>query len=180
MDVANAAYGKSVGTALKIVRQLHWDTGRLLTDFDGRMAEWRSIFGNTVTSSLSVSLAQGFWMAEGVYRYYISPTDPGAVRGVTVAFEENTKRRVVEPLFLATRIAYHVEPGREIETVCNAWDIWNLFFDKSERRELGHVINFHDPYPQRITRASLIAVPLYSIQSVEDAYRLLNEALEAA
>jgi hypothetical protein len=38
MDKVNAAYGKTVGIALQIVRQLHWDTMKLLTDFEGRMA----------------------------------------------------------------------------------------------------------------------------------------------
>ena len=179
MDEANEAYGKSVGTALKMVRQLHWDTMRLLTDFDGLMAGWKSVFGNTVTSSISVSLSQGFWMAEGVYRYYVSPTAPGTVQGVTVAFEEYTKRRVDKPLFLAARVAYHIGPGQEIQAVCQAWDIWELFFEKTEKPELGRVITHRDPYPQRIKRAAVIAVPLYSLKSVEDAHRLLDKVLEA-
>jgi len=174
-----ADYGKSVGTALKIVRQLHWDTMRLLTDFDGLMAGWKSVFGNTVTSSISVSLPQGFWMAEGVFRYYVSPTEAGAVDGVTIAFEDY-QRRVDEPLILGARIAYYINQGQQIDAVCKHWDIWELFFDKSEKREPGRVMIYNDPYPQRIKRASVIAVPLYSIESVEDAHRLLKEVREAA
>jgi hypothetical protein len=175
---ANREYGKSVGTALKIVRQLHWDTMRLLTDFDGLMVGWKSVFGNTVTGALATVLPHGFWMAEGVYRYYVSPTEPGKVHGVTIAFEDYS-RRVDEPLLLAARIAYYIEQGQEMAAACKAWDIWELFFDKSEKRELGRVMkNYQDAYPQRVKRAGLIAVPLYSIESVAAAYELFNKVGE--
>jgi hypothetical protein len=179
MDKADAAYGKSVGTALKMVRQLHWDAMRLLTDFDGLMVGWKSAFGNTVTSSLSAALQQGFWMAEGVYRYYVSPNAPGQVHGVTVAFEDYS-RRIDEPLFLAAAMVYHVEPAQDILSACRPWDIWELYFDKSAKRELGRVIDYNDPYPQRIKRARVITVPLYTIESVEDAHRLLDEVGKVA
>jgi hypothetical protein len=179
MDKADAAYGKSVGTALKIVRQLHWDTMRLLTDFDGLMVGWKSAFGNTVTSAMGTTLSHGFWMAEGVYRYYVSPTVPTEVQGVTVAFEDYS-RRIDEPLFLAAAIVYHVEPAQDILAACHPWDIWELYFDKSAKRELGRVIDYNDPYPQRIKRARVITVPLYTIESVEDAHRLLDEVRKVA
>jgi hypothetical protein len=180
VDEANEAYGKTVGEALKVVRQLHWDTMRLFTDFDGLMAGWKCVFGNIVTSAISSSLSAGFWMAEGVFRYYVSPSEQGAVHGLTVAFEDSLKRRVDKPLLLAAQIAYQIGPSQEITTVCQHWDIWELFFEKSAKRELGHVIAFHDPYPGRIARAHLIAVPLYSLDSVEDVLRLLNTARDAA
>jgi hypothetical protein len=45
---------------------------------------------------------------------------------------------------------------------------------------LGRVIDYNDPYPQRIKRARVITVPLYTIESVEDAHRLLDEVGKVA
>lgn len=175
MGEGNVEYGKSVGTALKVVRQLHWDTMRLLQDFNGLMTEYRPVFGNAVTNGLSATLSAGFWMAEGVYRYYVSPTEPGTAHGITVAFEDY-KRRIDEPLFLAACIEYNIENGQDVVTVCRPWDIWELFFDRCEERALGSVVRRDDPFlDQRAKHADLIAVPLYSIGSVEDAHRLLEK-----
>ena len=174
MGEGSAGYGKSVGTALRMVQQLHLDTMRLLTDFDGHMVEWRSVFGNNVTRDMSTSLPIGFWMAEGVYRYYFRSAEPATVQGITIVFEDYQKRND-EPLFLAAGIEYHVQQGQEVAAVCNPWDIWNLFFDKSEKQELGLARTYNDPFPQRVKRAGLIAVPLYSINSVEDAHGMLSK-----
>jgi hypothetical protein len=175
MDEVNAAYGKTVGIALQIVRQLHWDTMKLLTDFEGRMAGWASVFGNVVTSDISTVISSGRWMYEGVYRYYSSPKEPGIADGVTVAFDDYQKRSNA-PLLLAARMAYLVAPGQEVmpNTVCGSWDIWELFFDKSEKRELNRVMTFSEPWPGRLKQASLIAVPLYSIENVGAVYQLLQ------
>jgi hypothetical protein len=58
--------------------------------------------------------------------------------------------------------------------VCGSWDIWELFFDKSEKRELNRVMTFSEPWPGRLKQASLIAVPLYSIENVGAVYQLLQ------
>jgi hypothetical protein len=104
---------------------------------------------------------------------------PGEVHGVTVAFEDYS-RRIDEPLFLAAAIVYYIEPAQDILAACRPWDIWELYFDKSAKRELGRVMEYTDPYPQRIKSARVITVPLYSIESVEDAHRLLDDVRKVA
>jgi hypothetical protein len=138
------------------------------------MPMFKCIFGNTATSGMSSALSSGFWMAEGVFRYYAIPDESGVVFGFMVVFEDWTKKRVDEPLVIAGRIQYEVGKGQEVAGVCQHWDIWYLFFDKNEERDLGTVINFQDPYPGRIKYASLVAAPLYSFESVEEVRQLLS------
>jgi hypothetical protein len=165
-------YGKKIDSALRAVAQLHKDSSKLLVDFDSRIETgWYSVFGNFATSELTYHVRAPCWMARGVYRYYAHEQHPGLVEGVAICFIE---RSLDEPVFLAARLKYNQEGGKEIKSVCEPWDIWNLYF-KKEKPQMRTVLTIKDAEGARINETKLLAVPLYSIQMIEDVEGLLNE-----
>lgn len=117
-------YGTRVAGALQAVCQLHSDTSRFLVDFHNNRLRfgWTSVFGNTVTRDLTASLPTPFWMAEGVYRYYMKESEPGLLEGVTISFF-NHQGKSKEPLLLAAQIKYRLLAGDQIKDICKSWDI---------------------------------------------------------
>jgi len=171
-------YGKKLATALAAIRQLHSDTSKLMVDFDGNMFAdgWYSVFENVATRDLTYHVKAKFWMAEGVYRYYTKHATPGLVEGLTVVFFDP---RAEEPLFLTAQVQYRVEANKLISDVCAAWDIWWLYFDLTDKRELGRVYRHGNIDNGRIEWAKVLAVPLLSIQGLTDAEAKLKEIREA-
>jgi hypothetical protein len=89
-------------------------------------------------------------------------------------------------LLLVARIQYSAEgavakPGAGdavgVKGVCREWDIWGLYFDWGQSRELGKVLAYEAIDGGRIGWARLIAVPLFSITRIEDVVRLMDEVL---
>src|SRR4051812_18553660 len=118
-------YGKKVGRALAAVVQLHEDTSRLLTDIERFMSGRESIFGNQATTDMSkhVKPSTGFWMAEGVYRFFVDPRTPNQAFGICVVF---IAPDIEEPLLLLSRLVYQAPAVNK--GACMPWDVWELFF----------------------------------------------------
>lgn len=120
-------------------------------------------------------------MAEAVYRYYHSDDQQaqGRIEGITVSFFDY-QRRVEEPLLIVAELQYHVE-GEEsqIKSVCKGWDIWYAFLDWSENRQLDVILAGRNIDNGRIEWFKVVAVPLYSIQSMQDVEKLMSRVRSA-
>jgi len=176
MGAMTTEYGERVGMALRVVCKLHSDTTRFLRDFhnDRLRAGWQSLFGNTVTKELTAAIGQKpYWMAEGVYCYYVTHNMPNSVEGITVAFFDYVGK-FQEPVLLAAQIEYNVPKGTQLREVCHGWDIWDLYFTWNQTWNFGTVISLGSMDGGRIKQAKVMAVPLYSIKRVEDAEELVN------
>jgi hypothetical protein len=178
-------YGQKIAGALRAVAMLHSDTSKLLTDCDKQIGKGRkSIFGNYATRDLTYNVKADCWMAQGVYRYY--EAGPLLVDSVTVTFFN--AQVDTEPLLKVSRIQYaDTKLGRESaskeggpRTVCSEWDTWWLFFVGTENRELGKVLTFTEVDQGRIAWARLVAVPLFSIERIEDVAELMRKVVESA
>jgi len=167
-------YGELVGSALRAVAQLHSDTSRLLVDCEKHIGEGRkSIFGNWVTQDLTYNMRAEQWMAEGVFLYY--PAGERSVDAITISFLEGSLK---EPMFLIARIQYAGPENASTEedefalvkSLCKGWDLWYLYFRGEPL--LNEVIEYRNAEKGRIELARAIAVPLYSIGSIEDVIQL--------
>lgn len=160
--------------AVRAVARMHGDTSKLLLDCDKHIGKGRpSIFGNFATKELTYNVQAEYWMACGVYRFYLAAHN--SVEAVTVAFwDEST----AEPMFLLSQIQYRSDSALEdgltaIKEVCDGWDVWYLYFDGGERTP-DTVLTYENIDDGRIESARLIAVPLFSIASIEQVVALSN------
>jgi len=169
----NPDYGQRIGLALRAIEQLHADTSRLLLDFGKTVGPGRfSVFGNYATRDLKYNVDADSWMAEGVYRYWASREQLGAVKALTVCF---LAPGINEPLLLAAQLKYRMDGTSEMKSVCKEWDLWRLFFDWSDRPRMEEVIAFAGADRGRIENANLIARPLFAITNVDDVTALMNK-----
>jgi hypothetical protein len=175
-------YGKMMGNAIKAVARMHSDTSKLLQDCDGTIGKGReSVFGNNATRDVTSLVKAEMWMAEGVYRYYdASDKRKGLVDGITACFHDVEKHSLVEPLLIFGRIQYHLDADDAIRDVCKGWDLWYALIDWADPFELHQVLT---PVPpeldaDRIEWLRLIAVPLYSVKSMDDVVRLMKTVRE--
>ncbi len=178
-------YGKRVGTALRAVRQLHADASRLLSDCDGTIGKRREVCGgrNTGTERLSSLLGER-WMPEGAYRCYgpAAGEPAGQVDAVCLCFFGETVAKD-EPVLIAGRIEYALDPGQGLEAVWSGWDVWYLLSHNCPERTHGAVltggpVTWTDD-GKAFTGFRLIAVPLYSITSTDDVVALMERVRAA-
>jgi hypothetical protein len=188
-EIKSTGEGKNILAAFKAIARFHSDTSKLLVDCDKRIGKGRRpVFGNWATRELTYHVKADFWMPEGMFRYY--EAGPGLVDGVAVTFFNaagiTNPQLETEPLFQVARIQYkfpeiagEVTPdiGDGIKAVCNAWDIWSLFFKETKDRAPGRLFEYADIDNGRIASARLIAVPLLSIGRIEDAQDLMNQVV---
>jgi hypothetical protein len=169
-------YGEKVALAVRAVSQLHSDTSRLLVDFDNKRlgTGWKPMFGNVVTSGISTTITAQWWMAESVYRYYVKSSAPELAEGLLVSFF-HPQQKSKEPLLVVAQIKYLVFAGSLIKDVCKAWDTWNLFYEWNEQQALEKIISIGHQDNGRIEWANILAVPLYSIKSVEAVELLMAQ-----
>jgi hypothetical protein len=175
---ASDGYGRQMHTALQAVAQMHKDVIKLFNDCDGTIGGGRKpVFGNTVTRNLTRSIFTSYWMAEGVYRYWPSEKDPSVIEGLTACFIAPEK--MDEPLLLVGRIHYNAND----QSGCQEWDLWGAYFERGHDRPIGTVIQSQAD-GDRIVWSRVIAVPLFSIDSADDAAalmeRLRHEAVDPA
>jgi len=172
-------YGKRITGALNAVAQLHSDTSKLLVDFDSRMLRsgWTSVFDNFATRDLTYHVKADYWMAEGVYRYYFHEAFPKSIRALTVCF---LARQIEEPVLLTAKVNYRMESGAQIKLVCKGWDVWQIYFDWMKEAELERVMECGALDNGRIESAAVLAVPLYSINKIEDVDAKMLQVMKAS
>jgi len=180
----NEEYGKRAGLALQAVRRLHSDTRILLRDCGDKLYNgWESVFGNNVTRDMTQSIDgwTDFWMAEGLYRHFTKKEMGSIVEALTVCFID-AKGRNAEPLMILSQIRYRLGDRADVKSVCGWWDGWHAYLDaKDVERQLGVVLAPKEFKGNKdIEWARVLAVPLYSINSVDDVERLMQRVREAS
>jgi hypothetical protein len=178
-------YGQRVGMALKAVRQLHEDASRLLSDCDRVLAKGKRVCTRTYAATGGMSsLLNGSWMAKGAYRCYAAAPDkqPGLVEAVCLCFFGEIVARD-EPLLIAGQISYRLDAGQGLADVCDGWDLWYLFANDCPERRYDEVL-WSGPLTWQEGGKSfdgfrLLAVPLYSIKSLDDVVALMNRVRAA-
>lgn len=172
----NDDYGKKMANAAKAIRQMHLDTSKLLRDCDGAIWQGKpSIFGNTVTKDLTYHVEATQWMAEGVYRWYEDPSQPGLAEGITACFvHAGAPEMIDEPLLLVGRIKY-LGTNASLDDLCDEWDLWEAYMTWLPDRETGKVLSPTPPAKKPIEWVRILAVPLYSIRKIEDVRDLVDQ-----
>jgi hypothetical protein len=167
-------YGALINDAVRAVAGMHGDTSKLLLDCDKHIGKGRtSVFGNFATKELTYAVQAEYWMACGVFRFYVAGSN--RVEAVTVSFWEES---AAEPMFLLAEIQYRCDSAAEdgltvIKEICDGWDAWYLYFDWGQRTP-DVVLTYENVDDGRIESARLIAVPLFSIASIDQVVALRN------
>lgn len=172
-------YGQRIGMALKAVRQLHADASKLLSDCDGIIGKGRRVCtrGYAATGGLSTLLG-GKWMPEGAYRCYAaSDARPGRVEAVCLCFHGEVVA-CDEPVLIVGRIDYRLNAGQELQELCDGWDLWYLLADNCPEQTYGKILgggplSWQDG-GKSFDGFHLIAVPLFSITSMDDVVALMD------
>jgi len=163
-------YGKKIGLAYKAILQMHKDAKKLLIDCDNYF-EQESIFGNTVTSSLSYSIQASYWLAQGLFRYW--PQDNDITNGATIIFFTEDEK-VDQPLFIAGKIRYKLE-NNKLSEVCKYWDLWNVSLNWSEELKINSINNLVTPGDEgRIEEITYIIKPLFQINEFKDVKEIFE------
>lgn len=161
MGTMNDDYGMKMGRVFDALIQLHGDTRKLLQECDTLIGKGRpSVWGNLVFADGSWVVYADHWMVEAVFRYWEAADElPGLVEGMTVCFGD-FKRRIAEPILLLGQLKYAGDRAK--------WDLWDAFFDWGQGTPLGNVAGLQGITGDRIEWLKIVAIPLYSIRSVDD------------
>jgi hypothetical protein len=165
--------GKKIYECIKAVCRMHSSASKLLKDFD-KYAAWPSIsvFKNTATKVTDATSAS-YWMPEGVFRYLSCKDNPRLVDAITVCFLDDD---LEEPVLLLGRLKYAKDP-LQTRSVCDVWDLWYMYFPVRLGWTHGVVDKCVVPEDRalRIQNATLISVPLYSIERAGQISTLLEK-----
>jgi len=166
-------YGKKVGNALKAIAIMHSQVSKLLIDCDGLFPEYESVFGNIATRDLTYNVKANFWMAEGVYRYWIKEANP--LIGVTAMFY-SSEGRLEQPLLVAGQIQYLDDNAKTIKELCDPWHLWYGVMDWAQSPScIGDVIELSNPDGKgTIHYMRLATVPLFNIETLDDVKDLFK------
>lgn len=165
--------GKKIYACVKAVCRMHASASKLLKDFD-KYAAWPSIsvFQNTATKDLTYATSASYWMPEGVFRYLSCKENLRLVEAITVCFLDDG---IDEPVLLLGQLEYAKDP-LETRGICDGWDLWYMYFPV--RPGWTHGVPDECVIPEdralRIQKATLISVPLYSIERASDIAALLD------
>lgn len=166
--------GKLMGIAIRAMLEMQADCIRLFRDLDKALDGMRPLLDNLVTTNLGSSInAKQLFLAEYLFRLYAPVGQDHRVLGLNACFHNHPKRFFAEPLFLAANVLYDPAKPDRPEQIQRAWDPWSAYFDWSTDRTIGKVL---EVAPQRgtIQKIVVIAAPLYSLTSIEDAMNLVN------
>ena len=168
--------GKLMGLAIKAILDLQSDCIKLFRDLDKELelGDLQAISGNTITTGLGSSITSpGLYVAQYLYRLYAPEDSKHHVLGVNICLHDhNSKRYFAEPLFIAANVRY--DPTLADESLATrSWDPWAAFLDWNSDRSYGKVLDV-PPGRSTIEKIVVVAVPLYSITSIQAAIQAIN------
>ena len=168
--------GKLMGSAIRAILDMQSDCIKLFRDLDKELElkDLQAISGNVITTGLGSSInTPGLYLAEYLYRLYAPKHSKHHVLGVNICFHNYTsKKYFAEPLFIAANVRYDPTQADEpLATKC--WDPWAAFLDWNSDRSLGNVLDL-SPRRPTIKKIVVVAVPLYSITSIQDAIETVD------
>lgn len=175
-----ADYGKQVGKAFEAVYQLHKDVSRLLADCIGVLGKgrktphWPYVFLGVSGSAHDTEK----WMPFATRRYFTGGDLPPSAAEFVLAYFWSPLPYPQEPLLVVGRVTYHPTESAEIKP--DFYDAWTLAFEQGGPLAVGevtrHVLSEHE----RIASADVLAVPLFSINSVDDVLKHMEEVRKRA
>ncbi|MGD1083078.1 MAG: hypothetical protein ABR881_32590 [Candidatus Sulfotelmatobacter sp.] len=167
--------GKLMGRAIKAMLEMQSDCIKLFRDLDKELElnDLRAISGNTITTGLGNSITSpGLYLAQYLYRLYAPEDSKHHVLGVNICLHDYSKRYFAEPLFIAANVRY--DPTQADESLATrSWDPWAAFLDWNLDRSHGKVLDV-SPGRNTIKKIVVVAVPLYSITSIQAAIQTIN------
>lgn len=166
-------YGKQVGQAFAAVQQLHHDVSRLLTDTIPRLGHERDVNTAVVKgTSWQVNVPNG-WMPYCVCLWLVGGDLPPRVAEVLMVYFWNPPPKPTSPHLVAARFEYKPQGDGQIKS--DFWDAWNAWTKWDQPFPVGVVNRFSPPNNDRIESATLTAVPLFDIASVDDVLKLMEK-----
>ncbi len=166
--------GKQVGLAIQAVLGMEADCVRLFRDLDKSLNELRPISGNTVTAGNSASInATQLYLPKLLFRRYARPGAEHLVLGVSVWLHNHPGNPLDEPVFIVGNVQYTPEAPDGNEDSWRPWDPLAAFWDWNSERNFGQALTVA-PKRSTITRVVVAAEPLYSIDSLEAALRVID------
>jgi hypothetical protein len=168
--------GKLMGRAIKAMLEMQSDCIKLFRDLDKELElnDLRAISGNVITAGLGSSITSpGLYLAQYLYRLYAPQHSKHHVLGVNICLHNQDGRRYFEePLFIAANVRY--DPTQADESLATrSWDPWAAFLDWNSDRSHGKVLDV-SPSRSTIEKIVVVAVPLYSITSIQAAIQTIN------
>lgn len=168
--------GKLMGGAIKAALDMQFDCVKLLRDLDKELEfnDLRAISANTITSGIGSSITSpGLYLASYLYRLYAPADSTHHVLGVTICLHDQAARRYFpEPLFIAANVRY--DPTQADDSLATkSWDPWAAFLDWNSDASNGKVLDV-TPGRNTIKKIVVVAIPLYSITSIQVAVEALN------
>src|ERR1035438_3203857 len=179
----NDDYGPNLGKALQAVHQMHVDVAKLMLMLDKELGR-KSILVR-ITDQAKFSVNRDIWMPEGMHRIYAVPQIPGRVEGITTVFLDLHGEPVTEPLLLVGQAQFDCPIAEDLKSTLmeneNVWCLWTGYLRWQEEHEYGNVVRIDAPptddeTDKKLRWVQVIAVPLYSISSVRDVMKLLQQA----
>ncbi len=168
--------GKLMGAAIRAILEMQSDCIKLFRDLDKELElnDLRAISGNTITTGLGSSITSpGLYLAEYLYRLYAPQHSKHHILGVNICFHNQEFRRYFpEPLFIAANVQYDSTQVDE-SLATRAWDPWAAFLDWNSDKSHGKVLDV-SPGRATIEKIVVVAVPLYSIASIQAAIDTIN------
>ena len=172
---AETESGKLMGRAIKAVLEMQSDCIKLFRDLDKQLElnDLQQISGNTITTGLGSSIATpGLYLAQYLYRLYAPRDSRHHVLGVNICLHNYANRYFAEPLFIAANVRY--DPAQSDESLATrSWDPWAAYLDWNSDTSYGRVLEV-SPFRSTIQKIVVVAVPLYSISSIQVAIETIN------
>ena len=166
--------GKQVGLAIQAVLQMQADCVRLFRDLDKALNELQPISGNTVTAGAGYSMnASQLYLPKLLFRRYAPSGTKHLVLGISVWLHNHPGIPLDEPIFIVGNVQYTPETPDSTEDSWRPWDPLAAFWDWNSERTFGQALTIE---PKRSTIAKIVvaAEPLYSINSIEAALKVID------
>jgi hypothetical protein len=167
-------YGKTMARAMQAVRDMHSDCIQLFRDVDREMKDYKSVYGNVVTQDLGSSITRRDYLAWGLFRVYARKGKEDKVLSINACFFDDKDPRIVEPIFAVAKVEYSTKTPDPKEKLDRAWDPWYAFFAWSQEQEFGKAIHIEAPARAQVVRATVAAMPLFSISNLNAALHLAD------
>lgn len=166
--------GKQAGLAIQAVLGMEADCVRLFRDLDKALNELRAISGNTVTAGNSTSInAAQLYLPKLLFRRYARPGAEHLALGVSIWLHNYPDRPIDEPIFIVGNVQYAPDAPDNSEDNWRSWDPLAAFWDWNSERVFGQALAI-TPKRSTIIKIVVAAEPLYSINSLEAALRVID------
>jgi len=166
-------YGKKVGRSLAAIAKMHSQTAHLMVDCDKLFPDYKSVFENYGTRDLSYSYNAGFWMAEGIYRYWCR--EEKSIAGLTVGFYEK-KGKLDEPIIIVGAIKYGNFDFQRPKENFDPWFLWyTVLLWQKDGIKYNQLLTYSPEGDEYIESVDYIIMPLFWIQSLADVQGLFEK-----